>query len=343
MSNQVTSTTRRSRQSNFELLRILAMFMVLSLHANYLVFGDPTAETFKASPLTETGRIFLEALCICAVNVFVMISGWFGIKASLKGFCTFMFQTLFFLILTFVVAWSLGYITISADTLLYLLCLREKLWFVVSYAILYILSPVLNTFLENTNRRQLLLILLAFFAAQTYWGFIDKRPDFSNGYSALSFCGLYMLAGYLRRYATEISKWGLTIFVGSVVLMALFVTIQTGWAFPFCWFNYNDPLAITAASGLILCFSRIEMRPNNAINFVAASAFAVYLLHCSPFAFSTLFVPIIQASNSHLGLAGVILAIVVIYIMAIVLDQPRKWLWRIIVQKLFNRDTKLTT
>lgn len=207
MAHQTQSTSRGVRSSNFELLRILAMFMVLSLHANYLVFGYPTAETFDASPLTETGRILLEALCICAVNVFVMISGWFGIRASLRGFCSLMFQVLFFLLLTFIVAWSLGYIDISVRALLRLI--RSGVgWFVASYSIMYIFSPVLNAFIENVNRRQVLLVLLAFFTAQTYWGFIDCKPDFNAGYSALSFYGLYLLAGYLRRYALDLRKWG---------------------------------------------------------------------------------------------------------------------------------------
>lgn len=129
---------------------------------------------------------------------------------------------------------------------------------------------------------------------------------------------------------------GGVIFIGSVVLMAIFVTIQTGWRFPFSWFNYSAPLTIAAASGLILCFSKIKMQPNKTINFVAASAFAVYLLHTSPYVFSDFFVPIIRTSNLHFGLVGVLLAIISIYIIAIVLDQLRKWLWRFVAQKLFN-------
>lgn len=69
------------------------MLMVLGLHANFLALKAPDAETV----MTGEGifRTFLHSACIVAVNVFVMISGWFGIKPSLRGFCNFMWQVIY--------------------------------------------------------------------------------------------------------------------------------------------------------------------------------------------------------------------------------------------------------
>lgn len=204
----ISSITTGPRQSNFELLRIVAMFMVLGLHANYIAFGNPTHESFSASPLTTIPRIILEAMCICAVNVFVMISGWFGIRATLKGFCNFLFQVVYFYALTFVIMWALGIIPFSPTALLKILLLRQSGWFISSYAIMYVLSPALNTFLDKTDKKTISLVLLSFFALEFYWGFVDGRPDFNKGYSAMSFCGLYLLAGYIKHYGSALYKWG---------------------------------------------------------------------------------------------------------------------------------------
>lgn len=72
------------RQLNIELLRILAMLMVPGLHANFTSLKLPSTDII----LTPSGlaRVFLEFMCLVAVNVFVMISGWFNIRQSLRFF-----------------------------------------------------------------------------------------------------------------------------------------------------------------------------------------------------------------------------------------------------------------
>ena len=93
--NQVIAKPK-VRESNFELLRIIAMFMVLILHADFQALGAPTRADIISSPITSTLKVFFEMASIVAVNVFILISGWFGIRPSIKGFCKFAFQYLFF-------------------------------------------------------------------------------------------------------------------------------------------------------------------------------------------------------------------------------------------------------
>ena len=83
------------RKSNFELLRIFAMMLVLLVHANYLSLGSVTQSEITTSPFGGFVRIFCEQLCIVSVNLFVLISGWFGIRPTLKKFATLLFQILF--------------------------------------------------------------------------------------------------------------------------------------------------------------------------------------------------------------------------------------------------------
>ena len=58
------------RQSNFELLRIVAMLGVMTLHA--------------CSAVDSYGLMFFFS--VVSVNVFILISGWFKIKLRLKEF-----------------------------------------------------------------------------------------------------------------------------------------------------------------------------------------------------------------------------------------------------------------
>ena len=72
------------RESNIELLRILLGFAVIILHFNYYPGGGGAVEL--TAGFTQTILMFLETLCICAVNVFLLISGYFGVKTEKINF-----------------------------------------------------------------------------------------------------------------------------------------------------------------------------------------------------------------------------------------------------------------
>lgn len=86
---------KKVRQSNFELLRIVAMFMVMMLHVNFLALGKPTMEEVNSATITSFVRILFEVWSVGCVDLFVLISGWFGIKANRKSLFTFIFQVVF--------------------------------------------------------------------------------------------------------------------------------------------------------------------------------------------------------------------------------------------------------
>ena len=63
------------RQSNIELFRIVAMFLVLVLHALFIAIGTPSQSQCLFAPGNAITRIFFQSLAIVAVDVFVLISG----------------------------------------------------------------------------------------------------------------------------------------------------------------------------------------------------------------------------------------------------------------------------
>ena len=87
---------RKERDSNLELLRIIAMLLVLLVHANFLSLGAPSAGEIFYSPVSSFFRFFVEALAIICVNVFILITGWFGIRPKVSRFCALIFQVFFY-------------------------------------------------------------------------------------------------------------------------------------------------------------------------------------------------------------------------------------------------------
>lgn len=70
-----------NRQSNLEALRILSMLMVLNLHSFH-----GFSHGFGVMQMLD---IFRESTSICAVNVFLLISGCFGIRWRFKSIIVF--------------------------------------------------------------------------------------------------------------------------------------------------------------------------------------------------------------------------------------------------------------
>lgn len=81
----ISSITKGPRQSNFELLRLFAMFLVLVVHSDFWILGRPTATCLIEMPVQSFTKVMVESIAIVCVNCFILISGWFGIKATWRG------------------------------------------------------------------------------------------------------------------------------------------------------------------------------------------------------------------------------------------------------------------
>ena len=66
---------KAGRQANYELLRIIAMWMVITLH--YLNHTGMLPAAGEDMVLSRAAALLIESFCIIAVNLYVMISGYF--------------------------------------------------------------------------------------------------------------------------------------------------------------------------------------------------------------------------------------------------------------------------
>lgn len=191
------------RESNFELLRNLSMFMVLMIHANFVSLPRPLCDALAAAPAPTTFRYFVESLGIVCVDVFVLISGWFRVNTNVKSVLKFVFQVFFFWIGGYVACLAIGKAELSFDGVLNCFAFTSWDWFVKAYVVLYIIAPILNAFVDCSSERQHRNVLIAFFLFQSTYGWLGGARFFMNGYGPLAFIGLYLLAQYV---ATSVSK-----------------------------------------------------------------------------------------------------------------------------------------
>ena len=267
----ISSIAQGPRQSNIELLRILSMFFVVALHSNFYALGEPVAHDFDINPLSSWTRTFFESLAIVAVNVFVLISGWFGIKASVKGFAKFGFQCIFFSSLIYIAQLIAGSANISPKGIAEIIYITPiHFWFIKAYIGLYILAPVLNSFIEKATKRQLEYFLCFFFVFQTVWGWTKSATFIELGYSTFSFIGLYILSQYARKYLFKYSHIGLI--VTSIINTLLYYILNAHGHGPQIY-AYVNPLIVIGSLGLILYFNQLQIPYNKAINWGGAIVF----------------------------------------------------------------------
>ena len=339
--NQITSITSGPRQSNFELLRIIAMAMVLGLHFNFKYSGIPSIQGVNGDLLVDAFRCLMECLCLPAVNVFILISGWFSIRATRSGLIAYLYQCFFFLILTYLIYLWYTENSFSAGGILSCFALTKYGWFIVSYLILYLLTPFVNSYINSSSSHQIKLCLIALFSVSMLYGWIGGNSNYNNGYTAVSFIGLYILGRYLSIYCILIPINWVILFIVSTGLNFFLIFLDT--TFFKCvglsrLMSYVNPIIILQSASLLMIFSKISLNVNRTINFVAKSSFAVYLLHdCSKYEESLMVraVNIISENFNDVAYFGVILAcIVAIYFIAVSIDQLRIFSWNKIKSSL---------
>lgn len=338
------NSSRLSRQSNLELLRIVAMLLVLVVHADFLSFGSPSLSDLHARPLPIYFRFFVQSCSIVCVDLFILISGYFAIRWKARSLLSLLFQCWFYYVGCGLVLMGAGVVPFDLKALAGgVLFTRPEMWFVRDYLGLYLLAPMLNAFCENTSARLRGWLIVGFFAYQSFYGWLAGGLEFLGGYSLISFIGLYLLGRHIRLQSADAkvrSRWfGLGLYGGCVALSLLAVGVM-GALFAhkpgvfdgsvMKLYAYNALWVVAAAVGLFLFFTKFDLR-SAAVNRIAASAFSVYLLHANPFVlpwYTALMNGLYARISPPLAFgAAVLAACVAIFLGTVLVDQVRIWLW----------------
>ena len=330
---------RRERDSNMELFRIVATFLILVVHASFFTLGAPTQIDIIDSPFSSFVRFFVQAISIVAVNAFVLLSGWFGLRPKASSFLNFIFQILFWAIGIYVICLIGGFAKLNISGVLYCFQMRDFGWFIKAYIGLLILAPILNVFIDNVGEKQLRNTLIFFYIFQTLYGWFPGGAQFFEyGYSTMSFVGLYLLARYIRLYMLDVVSWNkwfdLLGYFSIVFFIAIVAFVLTKIGVVFIagkMYDYSSPFVVLAPIFLLLFFSKISFT-SKFTNWIGISSFAVFLLHANvnilrPF-FGEHIRFIYNSFNGVIVLLVVFVYLVIVFLLAVLIDQIRIFFWR---------------
>lgn len=268
----VTGQAKGKRNVNMDLLRLLSMLMVTMLHA--LTKSDLLL--FMGSEVPVNGWIawVLEVLSVSAVNVFMLISGYFLIASRFKvrRLVEIVLQVMFYTVGTFVLFVLLGKCSLGDmniyDLIHYILPIHmETYWFISSYVIIYLLLPLINAGVQSMTEKQLGGVILGLLVFESVFKSVmpvqlvmDKQ-----GYSFLWYFILFLVGAYIRLYGCKMVKTAkrgrLVFFVSTLLIFAeIFVLSQiqasTGRLKEMVTVSleYNHILVFLAAVGLFAAF-----------------------------------------------------------------------------------------
>lgn len=311
------------------------MLLVLLDHIGYIAINPPSLYDITNEPVLSLWRFNQQAFTTICVNLFVLISGWFGINFKKIRIAELIFQTFFicFFVYFLLIICNFANPMSPQDWLKFLVF--DDLWFVKAYLVLYIFAPMMNCFIENISQRQFQWFILAFFLIQTIHGFLTTTTLwFKEGMSPLSLMGIYFIGRYLRLYPkglTEFSKWVyMTSFLTFSELSTFFAYFSVKFgAEGYRFYSYASPLIILSAISFFLFFAKLSFS-SKIVNWIAISSFAAYVLHSEPHAFNLYISMIVswwQTNPPHVFYSKALLLVCGIFIISILVDKVRIYFW----------------
>ena len=287
------------RMANYELLRMIAMLMVITLH--YL---NHTGSLLIPGEAAESRRILgslIESFCIVAVDVYVLISGYFLVEAGfkVKRILVLLCQIWFYALLIPLIMLGTGIFQGEGGIyrlIQYVLPLQtEHYWFATSYVLLYLFIPVLNTAVKHLGKRQLQVTiagLLIWFSGIKSVVPIQLVTD-RFGYDFGWFLCLYLVAAYIRLYGVGVlptakRAWmtygGCALAIFGVSMVSWYLNEKKGLLAYYCEvpYHYNYILCLLAAVALFVAFGYLRLpegRAADGIRRLAPCTFGVYLFH----------------------------------------------------------------
>ncbi len=342
----------KQRQSNIELLRIVAMFLIVLTHANIFSLGRPKMANFEAEPVWTGVRFAVQSFSYIGVNLFILISGYFGIKPRFKAVSSFLFYVLFFSLFCLLGLWIVG-LAIGQPLVKpemwgnALRILTKYNWFIPAYLMLMLFAPALNSWCAAATRRQLLLATLLLFAASTYLGWMTHGlKEFLDGYSFPSLILLYLIGRYLRLHGGYLMRRSRRT---DMIHFLAYVAVNTAlalWRIPHPYemslFALNNPLQLYGTVCFFAYFTKLHFQ-NQTVNSIARSTFGIFLLQMHPqvMPWFRKAVKYLYGNAGHGLFSAEVVGLVIAFCIAgILIDRLRAPLWRQIdepLDRLYHR------
>lgn len=286
-----------SRNSAFELLRIIAIFLIIAHH--FSVHGG-----FEFAGLQNSGIILLNRIWIdfiaqfgrAGVNLFVLISAFFlsgSTHFKTKKVLLIISEMVTFSLVFGVVFLVINHSELSISSLISIIFPfgSATWWFMTYYLLMYLFSPLLNLAIKSMGKKMHLAFVIILLIL---WSFLPTLLKINYGFTNFGwFITLYLVASFINIYDVNIrfKSWlgillAIGIFISSFLIMSSieFFLPADNYFSPriITWFKLKDMNNIFQVVGtiiLFLSFKKLHLKSNVVVNYIASTTLAIYLFH----------------------------------------------------------------
>lgn len=348
---------KKERKSNIELLRIIAIVLIISFHYVFksnFKFEELSINSFIVKSFYMFGEL--------GVNLFILITGYFMVsgKFSIKKLICLILEVNFYHTLSVIIGQKLGIIqldTIKDYIMMFFPIINNKYWFITAYIIIYVLSPYLNILIHNMKKKEyqrlILILLLLWSVIPTIFGIFHNTTENILFYSRLIWLIImYLIGAYIKLYPIEmLSKKRNSISCAILSFMTMIISIIIMYKFrnilkklgtteiAYFW-HPNTILMFCLSISVLEIFLNIKMKSIKIINIMASTTLGIYMIHdgvLSSYIWNTIFKTKEHLSNNEWTIIiDIIVSAILIFIVGAIIDLIRQFIEKITIKKVLN-------
>lgn len=286
----------RNRDSNFELYRCIAMFLIVACHWGLLT---GLFDIVQNNQLTTPSNFYyiLKMWGKMGINCFLLITGYFMCTSeiTIRKFVKLYFQIIFYsLSIHF-----LFYIIADKEyslldwILLFFPCREiESDNFVHAFLVWWLFIPFLNILVKGMDykvHKRLIILSIIIFTI------LPMLPQSIYRISINPICWysiIYFIASFIRKYPNQIFYNSSAKMWGIITLVCIFFSVLSVFGFiylsqfldrfisPYKFMNdSNAPLALLTAVSSFMFFKNLNIKYNKFINIIGSTTFGILLIH----------------------------------------------------------------
>ena len=287
MSNTDTSV----RSSNFELMRLFLILFVIILHFNDTSRQGALSFVQNAPFVNKCFLYLMESLSICAVNTFVILSGYFMTRKHSSNIRKVI--DLFLTVVLYHFLLQIGSEIYHQDFSISKIIgsLIPSNYYAWLYSTVFLLAPFLNIIMDKLENNKLdcfiVLLLILFSIIPSVFDFLGSKMNIEvgemspisqkgngKGFTLCNFILCYYIGGYLsRKCVTGNGKAFLTYVVSTfVIFIGLFINRSHA-------LDYCNIFVIIQATSFFLMFKNLNIKKYDLINTSAKSVWGIFVIH----------------------------------------------------------------
>ncbi len=285
-----------NRNSNVELLRIVAMLAIIAHH--YVVNSTVSNLFDPVHPTSNSIFLLLWGMWgKTSINIFVLITGYFMCNKTLtvKRYMKMLLEIIFYSWILWGVLAIFDYETLSWRGALNRLLLlditaNQNGGFVPGFMWMYLMIPFLNVYIKTASRENYIMFVLLLLVMFSFCGTFL----FANVYHHVFwYMTLYLIGAFIRKYPfVWMGNLRICLFtLISLIILGWFSVLGIVWLSAKLGRSVLDPylfvadshkiLAVGVSVSAFLTFINLKIPQSRSINTVASTTFGVLLIHAA--------------------------------------------------------------